>query len=725
MASLTLRDMNQRWPEGTSLTIRPASNFGSSTPPVPGQAPLGSATDTQTVSGDAVTFTGLADDTAYVVTDASGTKYLQTGTLISHGAVVKTDSTGHIREADLPATAELTGHKAAASGYASLDSSTRVPAAQLGRVTEPLWGTGGFTVYVNNHDGSDSNSGRSPGEALQTLAPAVAMLNQSVHGGRIVISGPDGGVFTATEGLHFVRGIHVQAVSPYGAEIDRGFDTSASRSFWDAVTTAAGSSVTSATASAVAGDVNKIIAVYGAGTGGGTFYDFISAVPNGTTFTLTGTTPIARPSATDTQGVKGQVVGDWNRVVTDAAMTAASGVVTSATAVWTDADIGREVVVAGAGRGNQALRSAILSRQSATQVTLCGKATNTVSGKRCAIGVNFGDLFTFHVPNCGLEKLYLYDPTTDHRARIGAAIKMVVDDGYPSSTGQHVIDDLIITNSDTQSAWEHDIDIDGSWNQTVGGGGVRKVSFKGGTFFGARRPTETIRINTAVHTFFVGGGLGGSAPIAGSGADAVQGIMILDPKRTSGGSTQTADVHFTGFEGIDADLWVEGQYVTFTGGRIGWTGTQPSGRRSVDLTAAASDCMVVTENVDTAEDAQKDQTTGNNNTIRTNQTDRVYDWGTQAGPYTITPTSTRGGVRRIKMTSGTLTFAQPSGAAPRGTILCFDIENATGGVMTISWSGAYKKAAGYAPPADTKRHQINFRFDGSNWIQTAAVGPDI
>lgn len=137
MASLTLRGLNDRFPEGTVLTIRPRSNYGSSTPPVPGQAPLGSATDTQTVSGDAVTFVGLADDTAYVVTDSSGSKYLQAGTQISHGGF------------------ERTVNKGAAGGYAGLDSAETftkplaiTPDAGVALTLTPLVSADGLKVNV-------------------------------------------------------------------------------------------------------------------------------------------------------------------------------------------------------------------------------------------------------------------------------------------------------------------------------------------------------------------------------------------------------------------------------------------------------------------------------------------------------------------------------------------------------------------------------------------------
>ena len=72
MASITLRDMADRWAVGATIGAYPASNWTSSQIPPEG-APVGSSTATATVQSDgSVTFTGLADGTAYYGVQTSG-----------------------------------------------------------------------------------------------------------------------------------------------------------------------------------------------------------------------------------------------------------------------------------------------------------------------------------------------------------------------------------------------------------------------------------------------------------------------------------------------------------------------------------------------------------------------------------------------------------------------------------------------------------------------------
>ena len=106
MATFT-QEVTPMFPLGTSLTIRPRSNYDAAHPPVPGQAPLGAATATATsdASTGVVTFTGLASDTDYVITDASGSRYLAVRTRPSEGvlqeAFVEANQAGIAAEADV------------------------------------------------------------------------------------------------------------------------------------------------------------------------------------------------------------------------------------------------------------------------------------------------------------------------------------------------------------------------------------------------------------------------------------------------------------------------------------------------------------------------------------------------------------------------------------------------------------------------------------------------
>ena len=71
MASFTL-NTNYLFASG-NIGAYPASNWQGT----PSGAPVGSATNTQTISGGSVTFTGLTAGARYYATDASGSKYVQ------------------------------------------------------------------------------------------------------------------------------------------------------------------------------------------------------------------------------------------------------------------------------------------------------------------------------------------------------------------------------------------------------------------------------------------------------------------------------------------------------------------------------------------------------------------------------------------------------------------------------------------------------------------------
>lgn len=74
--------------------------------------------------------------------------------------------------------------------------------------------------------------------------------------------------------------------------------------------------------------------------------------------------------------------------VTDGAITNGSAVLTSASALFTSAHVGKTIVVAGAISGGLSLTTTIASRQSASQVTLTAGATATVTGASVAWGTD-------------------------------------------------------------------------------------------------------------------------------------------------------------------------------------------------------------------------------------------------------------------------------------------------------------------------------------------------
>jgi hypothetical protein len=95
-------------------------------------------------------------------------------------------------------------------------------------------------------------------------------------------------------------------------------------------------------------------------------------------------------------------VGDNMRAVTDAAMTAGSAVLSSASAAFSAGDVGATVYVPGAGASGGALTSAITSVQSVTGVTLATTASTTVSNASARIGGLTSD--GLHVSAPGLQR---------------------------------------------------------------------------------------------------------------------------------------------------------------------------------------------------------------------------------------------------------------------------------------------------------------------------------
>jgi hypothetical protein len=322
-----------------------------------------------------------------------------------------------------------------------------------------------FRIYLDKNNGSDNNLGDSPGHAVSTVNKAVSLLQRAQKGGEIEVLGVSPGPLNIPSPLVIVQPIFIKALAPQAVSLFRTFDTPNSRSVWDAITTAAGTSLQSATAGFSAGDIGRLAVIYGAGPGGGTYFGFITAAPDATHATIPATA-VARNSTTDPIGVKASILGDFNRVVTDAGMVAGSSVISSPVAAWTNADIGTEVVIAGAGQGGQALRGAILSI-SGNNATITAVAANTVSNQRCAIGVNFGNLLTYHVGGCGIRHATITDESIG-ATRIGSPLAFVSDDlgaGSQNATGEHAFEHVTLTSKDPSGIWEHMIDCDGSWNQ--------------------------------------------------------------------------------------------------------------------------------------------------------------------------------------------------------------------------------------------------------------------
>ena len=133
--------------------------------------------------------------------------------------------------------------------------------------------------------------------------------------------------------------------------------------------------------------LNALLATSGyfAGTRGVNY--LISApliIPSNTVLDMTGCT-ITEKAGSNCNMLQNTAVATANRTVTDAAITAGTKTLTSATASFTAADVGRTVNVAGAGPNARQLIAKITAFTNSTTVTVGVAATNTVSGATCPI----------------------------------------------------------------------------------------------------------------------------------------------------------------------------------------------------------------------------------------------------------------------------------------------------------------------------------------------------
>lgn len=175
----------------------------------------------------------------------------------------------------------------------------------------------------------------------------------------------------------------------YGAKGD-------ARLFADGSMSSSSSVLSSSTAFFTASDVGKAIAVSGVGAAGGISIGTVSGFTDSSHITLSFT------ATTTTSGTSYCALGTDNttalqnlmnaaaqlRSVTDAAITGSSTTLTSATAAFTATDVGKMVIVIGAGATGQSgttLVATILSITNSTTVVLDIAATTTVSSASCTI----------------------------------------------------------------------------------------------------------------------------------------------------------------------------------------------------------------------------------------------------------------------------------------------------------------------------------------------------
>lgn len=217
------------------------------------------------------------------------------------------------------------------------------------------------------------------------------------------------------------REMRQKSITPAAPVVARYDDT---RVVTDGAIAASGTTLTSATAAFASTDAGRTVSIAGAGVAGAALTALITVYTNATTVTLgtaasttvtgatvnIGSSVAARTKTATTTpasvfvdpggivpatikaaaGPTGKIFftlpsvylefkGSGLRTVTDGAITAASTTLTSATAAFVAADVGRLIVVVGAGASGTDLITRIASRTNATTVVLADAASTTVA----------------------------------------------------------------------------------------------------------------------------------------------------------------------------------------------------------------------------------------------------------------------------------------------------------------------------------------------------------
>lgn len=144
----------------------------------------------------------------------------------------------------------------------------------------------------------------------------------------------------------------------------------------DGAMTSASATLTSATASFTAADVGKKILVSAATSTAMRHVTFIASVTNATTAVLKTAARVSNTGQT--------MIIDNSRTVTDTVTTNDSTTITSATAAFTSADVGKHVAITNAGR--VALNTTIAAFTNSTTVTLSVAATRTCTATQVVYG---------------------------------------------------------------------------------------------------------------------------------------------------------------------------------------------------------------------------------------------------------------------------------------------------------------------------------------------------
>jgi hypothetical protein len=156
---------------------------------------------------------------------------------------------------------------------------------------------------------------------------------------------------------------------PYKAVVDYG--TRNTRSVADAVTVNASTTLTSATAAFTSADINNPVTGKNIQTG-----TTISAIGSSTSVTL------SKPATASGSAIYLTVYGDGNRTVMDASTTTGSTTITSSTAYFQAADVGKSIVGAGIQAGTKiaSITNSTTATLSTAALADAGNLTVTIGG---------------------------------------------------------------------------------------------------------------------------------------------------------------------------------------------------------------------------------------------------------------------------------------------------------------------------------------------------------
>lgn len=233
-----------------------------------------------------------------------------------------------------------------------------------------------------------ASSTASPPTQFRVVDPAAPTEWMTVTN----VSGTTWTVTRGTEGAPTTHtsGFTVQLVATAGwlqARDDRALGTNIKQVFGakadgktvtDAAMTSGAATLTSATAGFTSADVGKAITVSNATSTSFRLATKITAVNSGTSVTLAHPARASQTAQT--------IVVDGVRTVADAVTTNDSTTLTSATAAFTSADVGKKITVTGAGR--MALVTTISSVTNTTTVVLAASATRTCSAVQAVYGTD-------------------------------------------------------------------------------------------------------------------------------------------------------------------------------------------------------------------------------------------------------------------------------------------------------------------------------------------------